>query len=165
MIRFDPNNFPKVAQAVKPREEISEGFWVSFDWAEMEHGTSVSIRREELIYSEEEKSTALVLDGVQFQEAWSALEFRLEDGFKSLRLKARFFPIQILHPRVYSDGGTYDLETVSVSDIGSEIEISKQDIESVTGKNFKSGTLALLLPNALWYSIAIFEAEMTHAAD
>ena len=108
---------------------------------------------------------ALVIDGIKFEETWSALEFYLPSDFEALNLRARFFPIQILHPRIYMGDSVVDLEPINVSDIGGEIKITKTEIEAVNGSSFQSGNLALLIPNALWYSIALFEAEMIHAAD
>ena len=161
MAQFDPNSFSKDPSLVFPYEEICDGFSVGFDRETIKNGTTVSARTETLIYDSQSPKPALVLDGANFKDSWSALEFQIAEEFQSLKFNARFFPMQQLFPRFYCGGDTYDFDIINVSDIGGEVRFERSDL----GDPFPgAGTLAFLLPTALWFSIALFELELNNAA-
>ena len=157
---FARDDISETAIALQPYEPICDGFCVGYDRVAIKEGTSVSIRKEKLIYQEGNVQTTLVLDGANFSANWASLEFKCDEDFQSLRMKARFFPMQQLFPKFYAGDDAFEMDIIGVSDIGGEVHLTKDDLPVC-----KSGTLALHLPNALWFSIALFGMELTHGAD
>ena len=162
---LDPKEFSIEQEAVVPYAPIVNGFYVAFDKKAVSQGSSVSLRKELLLFGDEGLKPALVLDGANFSDTWCAFEFGLTKNFRHLKMAMRTFPMQRFFPRLYHFGETHDFDDQDVSDIGSTLCFERALIDDRLDGKFEGGTLALMLPNALWFSIAIFDLEIANAPD
>jgi len=157
---LDPNRFSISDAAVAPYAQIVDGFCIAYDKRAISKGTSVSLRKEKLLFAEDGLKPALVLDGANFADEWCGLEFKLGPDFEELFLYCRFYPMQHLYPRLYIDGVTVEFDQLDVGDIGDIVRFDRTRIDEKVPGTFTGGNLAFMMPSALWFTVALFEIEL-----
>lgn len=157
------DKFTSEEKAVLPYEEIGQGICLAYDYDSIKSGTVASVRRERLMKNQREKAECLIIDGINFQESWFGLEIALPENFKKVTLKMRAYPSDYLYPKVFYDGGEHELMSVTATSKPFTHHFSMMHLE-MTGlpKDAKNPRLTMFVPNAQWFSLALFEVRMRY---
>ncbi|MEM7243237.1 MAG: hypothetical protein AAF429_13720 [Pseudomonadota bacterium] len=159
---LNPQDFLESDAPIGPYAPIVDGFCMCFDKKAVGKGSSVLMRKEMLLFGDEGVKPALVLDGAHFADEWCGLEFHIKSDFQKLALHSRFYPMQHLYPRLYTDDAAIEFDQLDVSDTGGAVIFDRAQIDEKISGDFKGGNLAFMLPSALWFTIALFNVELNH---